>query len=146
LPFITLGAVLRPVVDYLRLASSLSFADLSVVPDLSVVVVLGAIVSAVFFSSLALAAGLSVPTAGLVVGLAPPGATFLSTTCVTPPALILSLRLSSMGSASSLLTVAPFLMPPPGYLSAVVLVVAAVFVVVVVPAGLPVPVAGSFLF
>lgn len=84
LPFITLGAVLNPVADCLRFASSLSFAVLSaalVTANLSVV--LGT-VSAVFFSSLALTvpaapADLSVP-AGLIVALAPPGAPFLSTT------------------------------------------------------------------
>lgn len=82
LPFITLGAVLKPVADYLRLASSLSLAVLSALGADNLSVVFGA-VSAIFFSSfytLVVPAAVLSVAGGLIVDLAPPGANFLSTT------------------------------------------------------------------
>jgi len=82
LPFMTFGAVLRPVDDYLRLLAS-SLPDLSVALAIGYLSVLAdaVVVSATFFSSLiGFDAALSVPTGGLVVALIPPGTAFFSTT------------------------------------------------------------------
>ena len=107
LPFITLGAELRLAVrpvDCLRLASG---SDLILSAVVVVVVLLVAAVSDGFFFSSSLA--LPFYTGGWVVallvvtGLLPaPAFLSLATTWVTPPALILSFKLSSIGSASSL--------------------------------------------
>lgn len=103
-----MGAVLRPAtaevlavasfplaVDYLRLSAA---AAVLAVASLGLLSATG-LASVVFFSSLGLVAAVAavvLVAAVVAAGFAP---AFFSTTWVMPPALILSLRLSSMGSA-----------------------------------------------
>jgi hypothetical protein len=110
LPFITFGAVLKPTTAEVPLAA-VDFLLLSKPASLSALdylVSAAGLFSTAFFSSLGFV--VAVVGAGLVVAFAPPGAAFFSTTYVTPPAFILSFKLSSMGSAPPS-SVAGFLAP-----------------------------------